>query len=161
MKKIFFLIVLGAVLCLVPEFAIVAEITSVMLGKMLWAATGVGLLFYGLWKFQVCCDRESTRMYEQKMRKLAEEQNIRIIVPNLKDFSKFAKYFLKLMGYLVIGVFVLIGVWVFASWIWAIYPGVIKAIAGCVGAFFAILLIFCSFLPSREKMEQMETTGNC
>lgn len=159
MKKIFFLIVMGAVLCLVPEFAIVADITSAMLGKMLWAATGVGLFFYGLWKFQVCCDRESTRRYEQKI-KLAE-QNIRIIVPNLKDWPKFAKYFLKLMGYLVIGVFVLIGVWVFASWIWATYPGVIKAIAGCVGAFFAILLFFCAFVPSREKLEQMETTGNC
>ena len=94
------------------------------------------------------------------MRKLAE-QNIRIIVPTLKDLSKFAKDCLKLMGYFVIGVFVLIGVWVFASWIWTTYPGVIKAIAGCVGAFFAILLFFCAFVPSREKLEQMETTGNC
>ena len=160
-KKIFFaLVIMGIVLLCMPEFIIVADITTKLLGSALLAVAVVWTFIYGLWKFQIFCDQESARMYEQKIRELAE-QNMQIIYPTLEDLSRIAKHFLKLMGYLVIGVFVLIGVWVFASWIWATYPGVIKAIVGCIGAFFAILLIFCAFVPSREKLEQMETTGNC
>ena len=139
-KSAFFLIIVGAVLCLMPEFTIVADLTTKVAGSALLTVVGLAVAVYLLWRFQVCCGEAIHQMREQKEKELAE-QNIEIVYPSLRSLmTMMARFLPRLLGAIVIAT----AAYLALSFSWHYILPVLKYAAYAAGVCVAVLLVICA-----------------
>ncbi|MBR1826011.1 MAG: hypothetical protein IJ770_05440 [Alphaproteobacteria bacterium] len=150
MKKAIFLIILGAVFFVIPEFAIVADITTKLLGVALCGVGLVTVCLMWLYRFQAACDTEVAKMRKAEAKRLLEERNTIVFYPSpaaLKAFCKYAVF--KLLPRLF-GVCVLVlSLYLAVSFAWYYILPVLKYVAYGIGVLAAILLVICA-IPTKN-----------
>ena len=153
MKKIFIIsVILCGILFAVPEFVILGVASRII-------ATAAGLIasVILLYKFQVSCSAEVHKMREEQEKRLREEENTVIVGITPRQLWELAKNTLpKVFKAIALGLAVYLAI----SFSWSFIAPVLKYVGYGIGVLVAILLVVCVFTPSREKVEEMEKTGD-
>lgn len=149
-KKVFLIvIILGAALSFVPEFAI-AGITTKMIGYAMLAA--VFMYIYGvlLWKFHSCIDSELAKMRREQAKRIFKERNAMLFYPSAQALKGFAKYtFTKFLPRVLAGVLVFVGLYLALALLWPYIQPMLKYVGYAIGIFCAVILILC-IIPNKS-----------
>ena len=149
-KVVVFLIIIGGILFLMPQVEIVADVTTKMLGTMLWAVAGFGVGCALLYRFQKFCDRVAHQLYEQKKRELAE-RNVEIVYPSVRAIGSMLAHFLpRLLGVC----FVALAIYLAISFAWYLILPVLKYAAYAIGTIVLILLLCCVFTTKSDVIDE-------